>query len=105
MVVKLVRVQTHSDYYYVIYADDVRAGFVEITASAPHKLNIKINKPMRGRGIGSAAYRKACQKSRLDHVYAHIAKKNVASQRAAERAGFKLISDTPQLTYRWDKVA
>lgn len=87
-------------YYYVIFYQEKRAGFVEITKTEPYKLNIKINKPMQGKGIGTAAIKKACKKSKLPYVTAHIAKKNIASQRAVEKAGFKLTSSTPQLTYR-----
>jgi RimJ/RimL family protein N-acetyltransferase len=51
-------------------------------------IQIFLNIDHQGRRIGSIAYRKACQASRHDVIYAHMRKSNVASIRAAENAGF-----------------
>ncbi|RTM10593.1 MAG: N-acetyltransferase [Hyphomicrobiales bacterium] len=52
-------------------------------------IQIYLNKPSQGRHIGRVAYRKACEASRYDVIYAHMRKSNHASRRAAEEAGFK----------------
>lgn len=71
-----------------------RAGVVFINvvdepALGPHaSIQIFLNAASRGRQIGRVAYRKACEASAFDVVYAHMRKSNLASRRAAEEAGF-----------------
>jgi hypothetical protein len=78
-----------------IEVDGQRAGivFINLIDEPPvgehASIQIYLNKPSQGRRIGRVAYRKACEASRYDVVYAHIRKSNHASRRAAEEAGFK----------------
>jgi RimJ/RimL family protein N-acetyltransferase len=78
-----------------IEADGKRAGIVFVNKIdeppiGPHaSLQIFLNVPLQGRKIGRIAYRKACEASAYDTIYAHMRKSNVASRRAAEEAGFK----------------
>ena len=51
-------------------------------------IQIYLNKPNQGRGIGRIGYRRAVEASQYEVVYAHMRKSNVASRRAAEAAGF-----------------
>ncbi|HBF31830.1 GNAT family N-acetyltransferase [Rhizobium sp.] len=51
-------------------------------------IQIYLNLASQGRGIGRLCYRWACERSRYDVIYAHMQKSNVASARAAEKAGF-----------------
>ena len=72
-----------------------RAGVVFINRIdeppvGPHaSIQIYLNKPSQGRGIGRIGYRLACEASTYDVVYAHMSKANIASRRAAEEAGFR----------------
>ncbi|MER9006388.1 GNAT family N-acetyltransferase [Mesorhizobium sp. M0862] len=72
-----------------------RAGvvFINVIDEPPvgrhASIQIYLNKPSQGRRIGRVAYRKACEASRYDVIYAHMRKSNLASRRAAEEAGFK----------------
>jgi RimJ/RimL family protein N-acetyltransferase len=78
-----------------IEADGKRAGIVFVNKIdeppiGPHaSIQIYLNMPHQGRKIGRIAYRKACEASAYDTIYAHMRKSNVASRRAAEEAGFK----------------
>lgn len=78
-----------------IEADGKRAGVVFINQIdeppiGPHaSIQIYLNVPHQGRKIGRVAYRKACEASAHDTIFAHMRKSNTASRRAAEEAGFK----------------
>ena len=80
--------------YWHIHAGDLRAGrvFINIIDQPPlgrhPSLQIYLNRPDQGLGIGSTAYRLACEASGHQEVYAHMRKSNIASRRAAENAGF-----------------
>lgn len=71
-----------------------RAGVVFINwideaPVGPHaSIQIYLNAPSQGRGIGRLGYRQACEASAYETVYAHMRKSNLASRRAAEAAGF-----------------
>lgn len=55
----------------------------------PHaSIQIFLNVDSQGRGIGRLGYRRACEASAYDTIYAHMRKSNIASARAAEEAGF-----------------
>jgi len=55
----------------------------------PHaSIQIFLNVDSQGRGIGRLGYRRACETSAYDTIYAHMRKSNIASGRAAEAAGF-----------------
>lgn len=77
-----------------IEVDGKRAGvvFVNLIDEQPigHHASIQIflNASSQGRKIGRVGYRKACEASVYDVIYAHMRKSNVASWRAAEEAGF-----------------
>ena len=68
-------------------------------------LQIYLNKTHQGRGIGSVAYRLACEASGYQKIYAHMRKSNIASRRAAENAGFKIINhiEIRQLSLVWQR--
>jgi RimJ/RimL family protein N-acetyltransferase len=93
-----------------ILADGKRAGNVHIgkdTSRADDSrdwITIHVNQALRGKGVGTEAYRQACEQSGLPIVYAHMRKSNLASRRAAEKAGFQVIEDDqvkPQLCLIW----
>lgn len=78
-----------------IEADGKSAGvvFINFIDEAPvgqhASIQIYLNTSNQGRRIGRVAYRKACEASHYDAIYAHMRKGNEASRRAAEEAGFK----------------
>lgn len=98
--------------YWHIHLGDTRVGHVYINMldEAPFgehaSIQIHINQTHRGRGIGSVAYRLACEQCGHDEVFATMRKSNIASQRAAAQAGFKVIEDMkiPQLAMRWTRA-
>ncbi|RSU72108.1 GNAT family N-acetyltransferase [Sphingomonas sp. S-NIH.Pt3_0716] len=79
---------------WVIEACGERAGtvFINLIEEPPigkhASLQIFLNRESQGRQIGRLAYRKACEASQYDVIYAHMRKSNIASRRAAEEAGF-----------------
>lgn len=98
-------------FYWHILLDDVRVGNVfinmiehEILGKHP-SIQIHINQNQRGRGIGKTAYRLACEQSSYDKVFAHMRKSNVASQKAAESAGFVKVENDKikQLSLVWNR--
>lgn len=94
-----------------IYAHKKMAGkawinHIDEPPVGPHaSLSVFLNKQSQGQGIGRIAFSKACQQSRYNTIYGHIAKSNTASRRAAAAAGF--IDVTPpgyrQVLVRWDR--
>lgn len=89
--------------YWHIYLDETRVGYVyiNIVNKQPFgehaSIQIHINQKHRARGIGSVAYRLACEESDHSVVYAKMRKANVGSQKAAERAGFKAVENIEYL--------
>ena len=79
---------------WVIKASGERAGtvFINLIEEPPigkhASLQIFLNRESQGRQIGRLAYRRACEASQYDVIYAHMRKSNIASRRAAEEAGF-----------------
>jgi RimJ/RimL family protein N-acetyltransferase len=75
-------------------ANGERAGvvFINMIDEPPigrhASIQIYLNAANQGRKIGRVAYRKACEASAYDLIYAHMRKSNIASRRAAEEAGF-----------------
>jgi RimJ/RimL family protein N-acetyltransferase len=75
-----------------------RAGYVFINViqdaffGEHPSIQIHLNVSERGKQIGRVAYRLACEQSALPIVYAHMSKKNTASRRAAEEAGFQPVT-------------
>jgi GNAT superfamily N-acetyltransferase len=77
-----------------IEAHGQRVGvvFINVIEEPPFgkhaSIQIFLNRPYQGRGIGRVAYRQAVDASTHDLIYAHMRKSNIASRRAAEAAGF-----------------
>lgn len=72
----------------------------------PHaSIQIHLNRASQGKGVGRIAYKRACEESQYALIYAHMSKKNIASRRAAEAAGFLEISceGESQLLMCWRK--
>jgi RimJ/RimL family protein N-acetyltransferase len=98
--------------YWHIHVGDERVGnvYVNVIDEPPlgeHvSLQIQINKARQGEGIGKIAYRLASEDSGHDVVYAHMSKKNVASRKAAEAAGYEVVDDdrVRQLLMRWSRT-
>lgn len=99
-------------HYWHVYINDVRAGFVFINwidkkPFGEHaSIQIKVNARFQNRGIGRLAYRLACEESQYDTVLAHMRKSNIASKKAAEAAGFQVITDPEilQLVMVWSRI-
>lgn len=66
-------------------------------------IQIFLNKQSQGKHIGRFTYSKACTESSYDEVYAHMRKNNIASRKAAEAAGFKVVTmeGITQLLLKW----
>lgn len=85
-------------HYWHLYVRGVRAGrayinYHESTEGEPRpSITVELNRPSRGRGIGTIAFRKAAELSGYDRVFAAVAKKNIASHTALERAGYKPVA-------------
>lgn len=62
-----------------------------------HPFKFLLIKKSQGKQIGRIAYRLAAEASKYDTIYAHMRKSNIASQQAAEKAGFTKIIFSPQL--------
>lgn len=100
-------------HYWHIHVSDKRAGYIFINVIEDEffgkhaSVQIHLNKTQRGKQIGRVAYRLACEQSGHAVVYAHMRKNNVASMRAAEEAGFKVIDDDriPQRHMVWRRAA
>lgn len=95
--------------FWHVYQGPKRAGSVWINriddalVGEHYSLSIELNRASRGRGIGTEAYRLAAESSGHAEVWLHMRKSNVASRRAAEKAGFEVV-DVPgerQLVMRW----
>lgn len=95
--------------YWHIYVDGTRAGhiYVNVIDEPPvgehASIQIQVNAAQQGRGIGQVAYRVAAEDSGHQTVYAHMRKSNVASRKAAERAGFAVVDnpEVAQLLMKW----
>lgn len=84
--------------YWEVQVAGKRAGevFVNVIDEPPlgrhASLQIFLNKPHQGRGVGRIAYRKSAEASRHSIIHLHMRKANVASRLAAEAAGFADVS-------------
>lgn len=86
--------------YWHIYFKGQRAGKVYInwvnskseTQGYP-SITIEINKKYQGIGIGSVSFRRACELSNYDKVYAETRKSNIALLKVAAKAGFVSLKD------------
>jgi RimJ/RimL family protein N-acetyltransferase len=68
-------------------------------------ITVMLNAKSRGLGIGTIAFRRIAELSGCHRVDATIAKQNVASHIAAQRAGYRLVHEQPngQLALMWEK--
>ena len=80
------------------------AGKVSIDPET-HSIDIKVRSNTQGIGIGSKAYKIACELSGFDKVYATIRKSNISSIKAAIKAGFKQYDNPKSNQYNmvWSK--
>ncbi|MEZ4850667.1 MAG: GNAT family N-acetyltransferase [Bacteroidia bacterium] len=98
-------------FYWHIFHKNQRVGRVYINKATKDSeeaygvITIEINQKDRSRGIGSIAYKKACELSEYSEVLAEMRKTNKASRIAAERAGFQIKKDQKggQLKMIWKK--
>ncbi|SER23439.1 GNAT family N-acetyltransferase [Sphingobium sp. YR768] len=81
--------------YWEVIVEGARAGevFVNLIDEPPlgkhASMQIFLNGPDQGKGVGRAAYLKAAQASAHNPLYLHMRKSNHASRLAAEAAGFR----------------
>ena len=98
-------------HYWHVFAGGKRAGrvWINVIDEPPvghhASLTIELNQASRGRHIGRYAYAAAAAASSHDRIYLHMRKSNAASRRAAEHAGFRVVTDieTPQLLMLWER--
>ncbi|MBK7918047.1 MAG: GNAT family N-acetyltransferase [Chloroflexi bacterium] len=96
-------------YYWHVYCKDKRVGRVYINLVTHESgkeyasITVELNQDSRGRGIGAICFRRACELSGYNKVYAEMRKSNIASQKAAARAGFSPAKGYkgPQLLMVW----
>ena len=95
-------------FFWHIYYKDKKVGKVFINYNVDKQepyIQIFVNKNYQGKGIGRIAYKKACEASGYDRIFAEIRKSNIPSIKAAEAAGFVAIGKTPsgQIKMVWIK--
>ena len=96
-------------HHWSIFFQEKRAGKVFInliddeTLGKHPSIQIFLNKSSQGNHIGRHAYKKACELSQYDKVFAYMSKKNVSSVKSASAAGFKEImaDKTRQTIMEW----
>ena len=82
-----------------VFHEGKRAGRVAIVchekAGLPPgpTIDVQLNKNSQGRGLGTVVFRRAAELSKRPKILAVIARKNIASRLAAERAGYSQITD------------
>jgi hypothetical protein len=93
--------RTDKRFYWHVFYGGQRAGHVAIACGESGdgcidaSIDVQLNQRSRGRGIGTVAFRRACELSGLREVLASIRKGNTASRLAAERAGFVELHNEP----------
>jgi len=99
---------TNGKRLWCVYAGKARVGRVSIERISPSTgyVDILISVKHRGRGIGSAAFRKACEESGYAKVIAEVRKSNTASIKALRNAGFRESGETKskQLVFAWKGI-
>lgn len=99
------------EHYWHIYLGETRVGhvYINLLEEDPFgkhaSIQIHINKKHRDRGIGSVAYRLACNESGHFEIFANMRKSNIGSQKAAAKAGFEVVTvaGVTQFAMKWDK--
>jgi len=82
------------EFYWHIFLEDKRIGYVFINNvnyppfDVHHAITIHINISHRNQGIGSKAFKLACEESYYSEIYAYMKKSNKASFFASKNAGF-----------------
>lgn len=78
--------------FWHLFVGDRRVGKAYMSIYTDHRngafVTVMINKDAQGRGIGTEAFKRACEESGFDVVYAEVRRNNKPSQRALRRAGF-----------------
>lgn len=83
-------------------------NYHESEAGEPRpSVTVMLNQQSQGRGIGTIAFRRAAELSQYDEVYATVAKKNIASRNALERAGYVVAKEqkSSELYMVWGRDA
>lgn len=79
-------------HFWHLFVGDRRVGKAYMNIYTDHRsgafVTVMINKDAQGRGIGTEAFKRACDHSGFDVVYAEVRRNNKASQLALRRAGF-----------------
>jgi RimJ/RimL family protein N-acetyltransferase len=97
-------------YWRVLYlgqsAGRVSINCLEGSEGVDASIDVQLNRQSRGRGIGTIVFRRACELSGLNDVVASIRKGNIASQIAAERAGFVPLEEqrSGELLMIWRRI-
>ncbi len=84
--------------YWHVYCNKVRAGRVFINliecenGSKFASITVHLNQKHRGLGIGILVFKRACELSQYNQIYAEMRKRNIAARKSAERAGFEILS-------------
>jgi len=74
-------------------------------ATGRASIQIFLNRKSQSKGIGRIAYQRACEQCGYPRVYALMKRSNVASQKAANAAGFYEVPlSTSQVTMLWTKT-
>jgi RimJ/RimL family protein N-acetyltransferase len=105
VVLKEGKLNQKKEQYWHVYYSFKRVGKVFIKESQEKPMiTVEINQHSQGIGIGRATFRKACELSQFDKVYALIRKNNVSSIKAIKFAGFKEVgTENGQILYRWER--
>lgn len=108
-----IRSASRHEQFWHVYAGGSRAGRVAIrdahdpTLGAHQSIDVHINAAARGQGVGTVVFRLAADLSGADRVYVHARRSNVASRKAASRAGYWDItgSESAQSIMVWKRTA
>lgn len=79
-------------HFWHLFVGDRRVGKAYMSIYTDHRngafVTVMINKNAQGRGIGTEVFKRVCEESGFDVVYAEVRRNNKPSQRALRRAGF-----------------
>lgn len=82
----------HPDFFWHLFVGDRRVGKAYMSVYTDYRsgafVTVMVNKDAQGRGIGTETFKRACDESGFDIVYAEVRRNNKLSQRALRRAGF-----------------
>lgn len=100
------------EFYWHIFLEDKRVGYIFINnVNHPpfglhHAISIHINISARSQGIGSKAFKLACEESHYSEIHAYMKKSNKPSFFASKNAGFLEVenSSSNQRTMLWKRI-